>query len=230
MKIVGYIRVSTDRQAERGLGLEVQEQAIRRWARERRHRLAAVYRDEGTSGSNGLDDRVGLAEALDSIRRREAGGLAVYRLDRLARDLVLQEQILAEVRAMGAETFSTDGGEQGFLKDDPDEPSRRLIRQVLGAVAEYERAMINLRLRLGRRRKFERGGFAYGSPRYGWRSRDGELVPDQGEQAAMDLARRLRKQGQSLRAIGKELGIRGHRTRRGGPWHPVTVKRILARN
>ena len=49
---------------------------------------------------------------------------------------------------MGAEVFSTSDAEQGYLQDDPSDPSRKLIRQVLGAVAEYERAMIRLRLRL----------------------------------------------------------------------------------
>jgi DNA invertase Pin-like site-specific DNA recombinase len=54
-----------------------------------------------------------IAEALDALGRGEATGLVVYRLDRLARELVLQEQLLAEIRRLGAEPFSTDGGEQG---------------------------------------------------------------------------------------------------------------------
>src|ERR671923_2832950 len=63
MQLVGYLRVSTDRQAEEGLGLEVQEQAIRQWAQAHGHELVALTRDEGISGSNGLDTRVGLGEA-----------------------------------------------------------------------------------------------------------------------------------------------------------------------
>ncbi len=55
------------------------------------------------------------------------GGIAVYRLDRLARDLVLQEQLLAEVRRMGGQLFTTSAAEAGYLADDPDDPSRRLI-------------------------------------------------------------------------------------------------------
>lgn len=77
-----------------------------------------------------------------------ADGLVVFRLDRLARDLVLQEQILGDIWRMGAHGFSTSPSEADFLKDDPDDPSRQLIRQVLGAVAQYERALIALRLRL----------------------------------------------------------------------------------
>lgn len=65
MKVVGYLRVSTDRQAEEGLGLEVQEQAIRSWAEDHGHHLIGMTRDEGISGSNGIDTRIGLADALE---------------------------------------------------------------------------------------------------------------------------------------------------------------------
>lgn len=68
-------------------------------------------------------------------------GIFVYRLARLARDLVLQEQLLAEVSRAGGQVFSTSGAEQHYLVDDSDAPSRRLIRQILGAVSEYERSM-----------------------------------------------------------------------------------------
>jgi hypothetical protein len=54
---------------------------------------------------------------------------------------------------MGRERFSTSPSESAFLRDDPTDPSRALIRQVLGAVSEYERKMITVRLRAGRARK-----------------------------------------------------------------------------
>src|ERR1039457_3247549 len=98
MKVIGYVRVSTGKQAEEGLGLEVQEQAIRSWAKSHRHKIVAVIADEGISGAKELDDRPGLAEALAMIGNGVVGGICVARLDRLARDLVLQEQLLAEIR------------------------------------------------------------------------------------------------------------------------------------
>ena len=165
MKLAAYLRVSTDRQAEEGLGLEVQEQTIKGWAHAHEHRVVLWTRDEGVSGSNGLDTRVGLADVPEAIKRQRVDGLVVYRLDRLARDLVLQEQLLAEIRRLGGELFSTSNAEASYLSDDPDDPSRKLIRQVLGAVNEHERAMIALRLRSGRRRKADNGGYAFGEPR-----------------------------------------------------------------
>lgn len=229
MQVTAYLRVSTDRQAEEGLGLEVQEQAIRTWAKKQGHRISAWCSDEGVSGSNGLESRQALPDALDALRFGKAAGLVVYRLDRLARDLVLQEQLLAEVWRMGAQVFSTSNAEGGYLGDDPDDPSRKLIRQVLGAVAEYERSMIALRLRSGRKRKAEKGGYAYGAPGYGWRAEDGELVAVAAEQETLIRAVELRARGASLREIARSLEAEGHRPRRAEHWHPVVLSRMLAR-
>jgi DNA invertase Pin-like site-specific DNA recombinase len=227
MKIVGYIRVSTDRQAERGLGLDVQERSVRSWARANGHRVVAVYRDEGVSGM--LAERDGLADALDAVRTGRAGAVVVPRLDRLARDLVVQETLLAEVWRLGGEVFSTAGGE-GDLRDDPDDPSRKLVRQVLGAIAEYERDMIALRLRAGRKRKAERGGYAHGSPPYGWRGSGGRLVKVPAEQKALARMLSLRDEGCSTRQVAATLAAEGWPTKRGGAWSSPVVARILSRH
>ena len=221
--------MSTDRQAEDGLGLDVQSDACKKWARANSHRVVATFTDAGVSGSNGLDNRVGLADTLRALRNKEISGVVVYRLDRLARDLVLQESLLAEVRRMGGQVFTTSAAEAGYLVDDPDDPSRKLIRQVLGAVNEYERAMISLRLRSGRRAKAERGGFAYGSPAFGYRAEGGELVPVEEEQVTVRRITELHRQGLSLRAISETLDKEGHATKRGSRWHPQTVARIVKR-
>ena len=85
------------------------------------------------SGTKGIEDRAGVFDALSAVRNRQADGLVVARLDRLARDLkVLQESLLGEVRRLGGEVFTTSAGEAGYLADDPDDPSRRLIRHVPG--------------------------------------------------------------------------------------------------
>jgi len=229
MRIVGYLRVSTDRQAEQGHGLDVQERTIRDWARRHGHRLVGIHRDEGVSGSNGLGSRIGLADALELLRDGKADGIVVYRLDRLARELVVQEQILAEIKRMGGQAFSTSDAEAGYLTDDPNDPARKLIRQVLGAVSEYERSMVALRLRSGRKRKAEKGGFAYGSPHYGTRAVAGELVPDEREQATLARIRELRDAGLSLRKMAEVLTAEGHRPKRAERWHPQSLARIVAR-
>lgn len=230
LRLVGYLRVSTDRQAEEGLGLEIQEQAIRKWAKANGHKIVGVHRDEGVSGSNGIDSREALPDAFADIRRGWASGIVVARLDRLARDLIVQETLLAEVRRLGGEMFSSVPGESAYLGDDPDDPSRKLIRQVLGAVAEYDRAMTVLRLKSGRRRKAEKGGFAYGAPAFGYEAHDGALVPLGAEQVTIGRVRDLCAAEASIREIARILTAEGHRTKRGGTrWHPTTVARLVAR-
>ena len=189
----------------------------------------AVYRDEGISGSNGLGTRLGLADALGAIRDREVAGLVVYRLDRLARDLVLQESLLADINRWGGQLFTTSASESQFLEDDPEDPSRRLIRHILGAVSEYERSLIRLRLRSGRKAKAARGGYAFGAPALGFKAENGSLVPVEDEQAILDRITALRGAGASLRTICQTLTAEGYRTKRGTRWHPNTVARVLDR-
>ena len=229
MKVVGYVRVSTDRQADEGLGLEEQSRVIRAWARGRRHRLVEIHQDAGQSGANGLESRVGLGEALSALRSGTADGLVVYRLDRLARDVVLQETLLREVWANGGHLFSTSEAEADYLVDDPEDPSRKLIRQVLGAIADYERGMIRLRLMSGRRAKALKGGYAFGAPPFGFMALEKRLVPQPREQEALGLMAALRGDGKSLPQICAALDEAGFKPRRGQRWHPTTVSRCLQR-
>ena len=77
MNVVAYLRVSTDRQAEEGLGLPIQRHAIRAWASANGHKVVLWTHDEGISGSSGLDARRGLVNALEAIRRHHVAGLVV---------------------------------------------------------------------------------------------------------------------------------------------------------
>lgn len=227
MKLAAYVRVSTDRQAEKGLGLVVQRETIAAWAKANSHEIIVVYADEGVSGSNGLDTREGLLDALGALKRREVDGLVVYRLDRLARDLILQEQLLAEVKRMGGQLFSTSDGEAAYLSDDVDDPSRKLIRQLIGAVNEYERAIIRLRLRNGKKAKAARGGYVGGVLPFGKSNEDREFVLVASEMAVIARAKALRAEGLSLPVICQRLTNEGHKPKHGGTWYPTTVARIV---
>lgn len=232
MKVAAYLRVSTQEQAEHGGGLDVQRSAIRSWAKRAGYTVALWTADEGQSGSNGLDARRGLLDALTAVQDRKAGGIVVYRLDRLARDLVIQETVLADVWKAGGRVFSTSASEDAYL--DPTgaeaDPSRQLIRQILGAVASYERALVRLRLTAGKVRKRADGGFIGGQVPYGWRSEGGALVPDDQEQAGLARMRELRAQGLSLRVIGERLECEGYPPKRAAHWYPKVLSGVLWRS
>jgi DNA invertase Pin-like site-specific DNA recombinase len=223
-KAVGYIRVNSQTQLD-GYGLAVQEQEIRRCARAHELRVVSIHRDEGISGSTEAVDRPGLADALAQLEGHEAEVLVVPRLDRLARKLTIQEAVLAQVWKHAGRVFACDQGE--VTKDDPDDPMRTAMRQMMGVFAQLERAMIVARLRRGRETKRELGGYAYGRPPYGYRAEDGALVPVAEEQAAISRAMEMRQAGKSLRQIAEVLEREGHHTRTGGTWHPPMVARLL---
>ena len=228
MKLIAYLRVSTDKQADDGYGLDVQEADVRAYAKANGHKIVALFREEGISGSNGLSTREALPEALTVLKDGQADGLLIPKLDRLSRDVLVQEQLLRDAWSMGREVFSALGSEQN-LRNDPDDPGRKMVRVILGAVNEHEREMIVMRMRKGREAKAARGGFAYGSPAFGQRSVDKQLVTDDKEAAIAAEIRQLHKSGQSLRQIADYLNSTGRTSKRGGAWHPVTVSRVLAR-
>src|SRR5207248_1129302 len=154
------------------------------------------------SGSNGLEDRAGLMSAIARLEGGEADCLLVYRLDRLARDLVLQELLVARLRANGTPVRSVTEPE---VETDTDDPTKVLIRQILGALAQYERALIRGRMLAGKAVKAARGGYVGGQPRYGRKAVAGELVDSSEESKVIALVLSLRAEGRSYREICAEL-------------------------
>lgn len=235
MRLVAYVRVSSDTQTEDGNGLDVQERMIRTWANKHRHELVALHTDAGLSGSLPAEQRPGLASALDAVRLGEADGLVVRDLDRLARSVTVQEAVLAElwkrpdvIICSVVGFVSTNGVVQ---RDDPDDPLRTAMREMAGVFAGLERRMLVKRMRDGRKAAAARGTRPVGAPPYGWAAVGGELVPIPAEQEALRLMRRMRKRGESTRAIAAALAADPERypTKRGGKWTSPAVSGILAR-
>jgi len=239
MRLIGYIRVSTKGQVDR-YGLDAQRSDLERYAASHGITLVSIETEPARSGSLPADQRPALLTCLKAIRDGDADGLLLPNLDRLARQLTVQEAVLAQVWDRGGIVHtveSPDGGPGGeVLQDDPDDPMRTAIRQMRGVFAQLERAMIAKRMRNGRKVKRDQGGYAGdGSPPYGMRSVDGELMPDPDELAVIQGIRRMRAGGASLRDIAGRLqadGVPTPYSRRNGTfpkWGPQTVSNILSR-
>ncbi|UPK66527.1 recombinase family protein (plasmid) [Rhodococcus pyridinivorans] len=222
LRVVVLVRVSTGGQLE-GYGLDVQERDCRNYAHVHNMRIVKICRDEAITGKAGDDERPGLSEALQILAEGKADALLAPNLDRLARHLTQQEAILSVVWAHGKRVFTTDRGEH--LPDDDDDPMRTFVRQVMGAAAQLERGLIVKRLKSGRRQKAESGGYATGSPPYGQRAIDGELVEHPEEAAVLRQIRVWATEGVGVRAIARRLNDAGIPSKRGGRWHPSTVAR-----
>lgn len=151
-KAFGYIRVSSKGQIK-GDGFARQEKAIADYAKANGFEIVNVYKEKGVSGT--LKNRPALSEMIYSLEKNGHGiqTVIIERIDRLARELMIQETILEDLKKNGISVISVIDGD--LLEDDP---TRILVRQVLGAIAEYDKKMTVQKLRVARiRKKAEKG-------------------------------------------------------------------------
>jgi DNA invertase Pin-like site-specific DNA recombinase len=181
-----------------------------------------AYADEGVSGADMA--RPGL---LDMMRDSKEGLFQIVvtpKLDRIARDLMGQLVVEHALKTAGVRLVSVA---EPFAADDPQSV---LMRQILGAFAQFERAIIAARTMGGRRAKRKAGGHASGAAPLGYRVEGRELVPDD-TQHVVAAAYYLRGEnpGASLRAIAAMLNEAGFRTRQGTEFHAESVRRLFLR-
>lgn len=218
---VGYLRVSGKVQIE-GDGFPRQREAVTRFAARNGYELLDEFRDEGVSGTKELSDRPGLAALIDRVESNGVKVVIVERADRLARDLIVSEVIVDQLTRAGARVLTADGADLTSAEGDP---TRTLIRQVLGAVAQFDKSVTVLKLRAARERIRRREGRCEGRKPFGSRP---------AEAAALERIRQLRRKPRgaprlSVAAIAAQLNAEAVPTRQGGPWRPSSVHAILRR-
>lgn len=232
-RAVAYLRVSTDDQAT---GLDAQLDACRGYA-ERLGLDFVHFKDEGISGSTGLDKRPGLLDAIGQIGPGDV--FLVAKRDRIARDPIVSAMIEAAVIRRKARIVSVAG--EGT---DGDDPSSVLFRRIIDAFAEYERLVIKARTRHAlqalRSRGRRSGTVPYGSaveddgqPSKSSAKR-GVPLPSKLVESAEELGTiaeivRLTLDGLSPRKVARKLDAAGRKTRRGGLWNHTSVRKILER-
>lgn len=234
LRLILVRRVSTAGQAVDGYGLDAQETDCRRWSTLQTapavtivHMVTDGDGKAGKSGTTLLDERPGLMTAMEWIADQRADGIIAPNLDRLARELTVQEAVLSYVWAIDGRVFTADHGEH--LEDDASDPMRTAMRQMRGVFHQLDRGLIIKRLTEGRTAKGSRGGYAYGAPRFGQRAVDNELTDDERENAIAETMERWRDtEGLGVRAIAERANAEGLPSKRGGRWHPTTVARLLS--
>lgn len=208
-----YLRVSSKGQA-RGDGFPRQIAAIKKYAAA--HHIEIIERfEEKLCGATELEHRAAWQRMLEALVANGTRLVLIEKLDRLARDLLVQETLLGDLRKRGFELISVE--EPDLLQADP---TRVLMRQIFGAIAQYDRQMLVAKLRGARERKAAAGGHANGLYAYG------ELP---GEAAVRERIRSMREQGASYRTIAAVLNAAGTPTRYGKQWSPMQCQRISTR-
>jgi len=222
-RLVGYCRVSTDNQKEEGT-IELQERALQEYAEANGVDLVRVFTDEAVSGSKDLERRPALSELFSFLETAaDVSGVLVFKLDRLARDLYIQEHLIKKLEAIGKVLLSIK--EPNLESSDP---MRKAFRQFMGIVSELEKAFIAMRLSGGRINKARKGGYAGGAPGLGYKVKNKELTVDEGQAETVRRIFALRKKdGRSLHDIARTLNAENVPTARGGKWYAGTVRYIL---
>ncbi len=221
MKVIAYIRVSTEGQATEGVSMAAQEAKIRAWAALNDAELVAVHCDAGLSGGR-ADNRPGLQAALNDACRHKAV-LIVYSLSRLVRSTKDAIAISERLDRAGADLVSLSE------KIDTTSAAGRMVFRMLSVLAEFERDQISERT-TSAMQHMKTQGKRVGTVPYGYDlDADGEtLVKNEAEQDVLRLMADLKAKGYSLQRIADELAARGVRTKTGATrWQTRTIWVIL---
>jgi site-specific DNA recombinase len=216
---VGYIRVSTELQAEKGLSLEAQTEKIKAMAQVEGVDLLDVVVDAGKSAKN--LEREGMIRLRELLKSRAVKVVIIAKLDRLTRSIRDLAELLEEFQNLDVGLVSV------AEKLDTASASGRMVLNVMMAVSQWEREAVSERTRaVVLYKKAQRRAYCPSTP-YGFR-RDGDaLVEDSTEMRTVQRVHRLKRRGWSLRRIADRLNRENVPTRRNGHWFASTVRYIL---
>ncbi len=214
-KCFAYLRVSGKGQIA-GDGFTRQLESITRYAKANDIKIVQVFKDGGVTGTKDLTERPAFTEMLTALHANGVRLILIEKLDRLARDLSVQESIIAELKKHGFELISVE--EPDLLKDDP---YRVMFRQFQGAISQAEKTNIVLKLRGARQRMKARTGRCEGRKPYGDRP---------GEMDVVKRMKELRATGMGYDRIAATLNAQNVPTRTPGKqWHGFAINQILRR-
>ena len=207
MQAVAYYRTSSAANVGPDKdSLERQRAAVRSCAARFGYEIVGEYYDAAVSGADPIDQRRGFQDMMETGPRI----ILVETANRFARDLIVQETGWRMLKARGIELIAADSPDS-FTADTP---TAVLVRQILGAVAEFDKAMTVTKLRAARDRK---------SKALGRRCEGRKRAPAE----VIEMAHRWREMGSSLRDVSEQLAILGFLAPSGRPYGPSSVRAML---
>jgi DNA invertase Pin-like site-specific DNA recombinase len=212
VKAIAYLRVSGRGQVE-GDGFTRQLTAIEKYAAANDFKIIRVFQEEGVSGGTEWENRPAFSEMMALLLSNGVRTVLVERLDRVARDLLVQESVIGDFQRKNLSLISVS--EPDLLSDDP---SRVLMRQMLGAFFQYEKTLLVAKLRGARQRIRAKQGHCEGRKQYGTRP---------GETDVIERMKRLRETGMAVDKIADALNRDAIKPRAGLRWYATSVSRVL---
>jgi DNA invertase Pin-like site-specific DNA recombinase len=219
VQAVAYLRTSSaanvgaDKDSEKR-----QRAAIEAYAKAAGFEIVDSYYDDAVKGDFHVTTRPGFAAMMEHIAANGVRTIIVETANRFARDLIVQETGYAMLKDRGVELIAADKPD-AFLDDTP---TATLIRQVLGAVSQFEKAMVVSKLKGARERK----------RRDTSRKVEGRKSYAEKNPAMVALAKKLHRypvngRRRSLRQVAAELAAAGHVVREGKPYEAAAIKRMI---
>jgi len=220
-KVFAYLRVSSQQQAkDHKDGFPRQEEVCREYARHNNLQIVNVYYEDisGTEYSRPV-----LAELMITLEKNGHGvkTVIIEKLDRLARGLIIQESIVADLQSKNFNLISAVEGADLLGND----YTRVAFRQMMGVFAQYNKANLVCRLRASRNHKRLKTGKCEGRKRYDESKEGKELVAQ-----VKALRRKRNGKRRTLQEIANELNKAGKTTLNGKPWSLYRVHKILSNN
>ena len=218
-KAIGYIRVSTQGQADEGVSLEAQRAKIEAWCNLNDAELVAIFEDAGVSGAS-MNGRDGLHAALKATSKGMA--LVCYSISRIARSTRDMLEIAERLNTRGSDLVSVTE------KIDTTTAAGRMVFKMLAVLADFERDQIGERTKMALAHK-RNIGEVYAATPFGFDAIDGRLVEVKKEAMVIADILRMREAGSSLAEIAESLNARGVEGKRGGRWYASTVRYLINR-
>jgi site-specific DNA recombinase len=221
-RVIGYVRVSTDKQADEGVSLDAQSAQLDAYATLYGLQIVEVIVDAGASAKS--LERPGLAKAMAMLAGGAAEGLLVTKLDRLTRSVRDLGDLVSGPFAPGKAALLSVGEQI-----DTRSAAGRLVLNVLASVSQWEREAVGERTSVAMQHKIARGEYTGGRVPYGWRLADdgSHLERLEDEQATIERARALRE-ALSLGAVARALAAEGRYARNGREFFPQQIANMVA--
>jgi len=218
MKAIGYVRVSTQGQADEGVSLEAQKAKIEAWCLANDYELVGIHEDAGISGTK--SDREGLQTALESAGNGMA--LVVYSLSRLTRSTKDMLDMAEKLEKRSTDLVSLTE------KIDTTTAAGRMVFRMLAVLNEFEREQVGERTKAALAHK-KAIGEKYAPVPFGYRELEGRLVEVEQEAKLVAQILRRREQGHTLMSIADWLNNQGIEGKKGGKWYASTVSYVIKR-
>jgi len=218
IKAIAYFRTSS----ETNVGpdkdsTERQRQAVATYAKAAGYEIVAEYSDDGIKVADPVDQRPGFSAMMARIAGNGVRTIIVETASRFARDLIIQETGWRYLKDAGITLIAADSPD-AFLDDGP---TATMVREILGAVSQFEKAMLVAKLKGARDRKTAAGG--KGSGRKTYEERDPVMAALAKKLARYPIDGRKR----SLREVAAELEAQGHVSATGKRFAATAVKRMI---